>query len=102
MARRYDWTEGARPREDDDLDDASGEFGPDDLGLPDDDDDLEGTAVPCPHCRQEVHEDASWCRHCANFIAREVAPEGPRPWWLLLGVLACLYAVYHWFARAGH
>jgi hypothetical protein len=55
--------------------------------------------IPCPYCRREVHEDAQRCPYCEAYLSREDAPPGPKPWWLVLGVVACLYVVYHWTFR---
>ncbi len=52
--------------------------------------------VPCPYCRRPVHEDAPRCPHCERYISAEDAPAGPRPLWLVLGVLACLGVVAVW------
>jgi transposase-like protein len=52
--------------------------------------------VPCPYCGHEVHEDTPRCPHCQNYISREDAPPSRKPWWLVVGVAACLYAVYRW------
>jgi hypothetical protein len=52
--------------------------------------------VPCPYCHEEMLEDSPRCPHCGNYISREDALAGRRPWWLIIGVAACLYAVYRW------
>src|SRR5262249_53014304 len=59
--------------------------------------------VPCPHCREEIYEQAERCPHCESYISAEDAPEGEepqaptrKPWWVYVGVLACLYVVYRW------
>jgi hypothetical protein len=56
----------------------------------------EEPTVPCPYCREEIHEDSPRCPHCGNYVSQEDAPAGRRPWWLIIGVAACLYAVYRW------
>lgn len=61
-----------------------------------DDPDEEEPTVPCPHCRQEVHEDAQRCPHCELYITDEDAPPVRKPWWLIAGVIVCLYIVYLW------
>ena len=86
------------PRRTEHEDDWSDEFGPD----PDeefdgsDDDDEEEPTVPCPYCRKEIHEDSQHCPHCGNFISKEDTPPARKPWWLILGTLACLYVIYRW------
>lgn len=62
-----------------------------------DDEEMEPT-IPCPYCRREIHEDSQQCPHCGNYLSQEDAPLTRKPWWLILGVLACLYAVYRWIA----
>ncbi len=59
------------------------------------DDDSEPT-IPCPYCRKEIHEDSLRCPYCEQYISEEDAPPGRKPWWLVLGVIACLYVVYRW------
>jgi hypothetical protein len=63
----------------------------------DDDDDEDGEpTIPCPYCRHEIHEDSQRCPFCASYISTEDAPPSRKPWWMILGVAACLYAVYRW------
>jgi hypothetical protein len=67
----------------------------DDFAEPLDDEDDEPT-VPCPHCRREIYEDAERCPHCEQFISREDRPAERKPWWIVLGVIVCLYVVWRW------
>jgi uncharacterized paraquat-inducible protein A len=60
--------------------------------------DDEEPTISCPHCRAEVHEDAQRCPHCENYISEDDYPPSRKPWWLIVGVLLCLYAVYRWIA----
>jgi hypothetical protein len=63
------------------------------------DDDLDNDdepTIPCPHCREDIHEDAQRCPHCGQYISDEDAPAARKPWWIILGVIACLYLVYRW------
>jgi hypothetical protein len=55
--------------------------------------------VPCRYCRREIHEDSVRCPYCEQYLSAEdeVAP-ARKPWWLVLGVLVCLYLVYRWIA----
>jgi hypothetical protein len=64
----------------------------DDIG---DDEDEEAT-IPCPYCHRQIHEDSQRCPHCENYLSEEDAPPSRKPWWIILGVLAGLYAVYRW------
>jgi DNA-directed RNA polymerase subunit RPC12/RpoP len=66
----------------------------DDGDLPDEDEDE--PTVPCPYCRREIHEEAVRCPYCEHYISDEDAPPRRRPWWLVIGVVVCLYAVYRW------
>jgi hypothetical protein len=52
--------------------------------------------VPCPYCKREIHEDSQRCPHCGNYLSEEDAPPSRKPWWLILGVIVCLYLVYRW------
>ncbi len=56
----------------------------------------EEATIPCPYCRIPIHEESQRCPHCGNYISEEDSPPNRKPWWLILGVLACLYAVYRW------
>jgi hypothetical protein len=60
------------------------------------DDDFDEPTVPCPYCRREIHEDAERCPYCEQYLSAEDAPPKPKPWWLIAGVLACLYVIYRW------
>lgn len=60
------------------------------------DDEDEEPAIPCPYCRKEIHEESPQCPHCGNYLSDEDAPPARKPWWLIVGVLACLYAIYRW------
>ena len=74
--------------DDDDWDD---EFDDEDAFLSDDE-----PTVRCPYCGELVHEDAQRCPHCENYISEEDAPARKKPWWILAGVLVCLYMIYRW------
>lgn len=59
----------------------------------DDDDDA---TLPCPYCKSEIYEDAVQCPRCGQYISDEDAPAAAKPWWIIAGVLAALFAVYCW------
>ena len=61
-------------------------------------DDEEEATVACPYCREPIHEDSPRCPHCERYLSEEDAPPGRKPWWILVGALACLYAVFRWIA----
>ena len=53
--------------------------------------------VPCPHCGREIYDEAERCPYCESYISEEdTAQPARKPWWLLVGVALCLYAVYRW------
>jgi hypothetical protein len=52
--------------------------------------------VPCPYCGEEIYEDAVRCPGCGNYLSEEDRPAGRKPWWLIVGVLACLAAMLWW------
>jgi hypothetical protein len=84
------WSDPNDPRKDDParVDD------PEDADWPDDED--EDPTVPCPYCRREVYEDSERCPYCARYISKEDAPPERKPWWIIIGVVACLWVVYRW------
>ena len=60
------------------------------------DDDDESSTVTCPYCRREIHEDAQRCPYCEHYISDEDRPTERKPWWIVLGVIVCLYIVLRW------
>jgi hypothetical protein len=64
----------------------------------DDPDDGDEDTIPCPYCRQPIHEDSVRCPHCENYISEEDTP-ARKPWWLILGVVVCLLIVYMWIRQ---
>jgi predicted nucleic acid-binding Zn ribbon protein len=63
-----------------------------------DDDDEEEPTVPCPYCSALIHEEAQQCPECGEYISEEQRPAVRPPWWIVAGIVAALYAVYHWIA----
>jgi hypothetical protein len=74
------------------------EYGEDDDAFEAPEDDDEPT-VPCPYCRRQVLEDSPRCPYCENYISAEDAPSGAKPWWLIVGFLACALIVLLWIFR---
>ena len=67
----------------------------------DDDEELEdddSSTIACPYCRREIHEDSVRCPHCEQYLSDEDRPPPRKRWWIVLGVLLALYAVYRWIA----
>ncbi len=54
-------------------------------------DDDEAETVPCPHCGQDVYEDAERCPNCERYLSREDAPS-QRSWTFRIIVIICLIA----------
>jgi len=79
--------------EDFEMDDELEECDEDDEDCDDLDDE---STMPCPYCRREIHEDAQRCPYCEQYISVEDAPAGPKPWWIILGVILCLLLVLGW------
>ena len=59
-------------------------------------DDQEEATIACPYCQRQIHEDSPRCPHCEQYLSEEDAPPAHKPWWIIVGALLCLYAVYHW------
>jgi len=76
-----DWEDEAKLDEDNDVDALDHEEEP---------------TVSCPYCRERILEDAQGCPHCGTYISEEDRPSAPKSWWLLVGVVICLYLVYRW------
>ncbi|MBO0698241.1 MAG: hypothetical protein J2P46_07600 [Zavarzinella sp.] len=79
---------------------------PDDDGWePDDDEEWEpepeedDETAPCPHCQAPVYEGAEQCPACGRYLSEEDAPPSRKPWWIVLGAVLCLFAVYLWVMR---
>jgi hypothetical protein len=37
--------------------------------------------------------------YCERYLSKEDAPRPRKPWWIIVGVVACLCVVYLWNAR---
>jgi hypothetical protein len=74
-----------RLADDDDWDD-------DDWGEEDEDE----PTIPCPYCRRDIHEESQRCPYCENYISQEDTPSSGHSWWIVVGVVVCLFAVYRW------
>ena len=81
------WTDVEHDYDPDEVDD--GDYDSDE----DDDDDL---CIPCPFCGRRILEESERCPHCEHYLSKEDAPHERKPWWIWLGVIACLYVVYRW------
>jgi hypothetical protein len=62
-------------------------------------DDEDEPTIACPYCRKQIHEDSQRCPYCERYISKEDAPAARKPWWIVIGVALCLYAVYRWMLR---
>ena len=94
-----------RWRKDDDDDEFDPAFDNDDDQFDDDDEfdddlaenDREGNdEIPCPNCGKPVYEDAPRCPHCGQYTSDVDAPARMKPLWIVIGTLACLYAITRW------
>lgn len=80
-------------RDDDFADD---DFDDDDHSGFDTSGDDQDTTLPCPHCGEDVYDDAEQCPQCGRYLSREEAPTGSRSWWIVIGVAVCLVIVILW------
>jgi hypothetical protein len=85
-----------RVSEEDDWDDEDVRDGDDEYET--DSFDNDEPTVPCPNCQREIHEDSPCCPHCGSYVSREDQPPASKPWWIIIGTLACLYVIYRWIA----
>jgi zinc-ribbon domain len=83
---------------DDDWDEPDDGWEPDDDEWQPDAQDEDETA-PCPHCQAPVYEGAEQCPACGIYLSEEDAPPSRKPWWLVLGAVLGLFAVYLWVIR---
>jgi hypothetical protein len=83
------------PDDEDDWDDDIEADEGDDYDVSDDEDE---PTIPCPYCHRPIHEEAERCPHCEQYVSQEDAPPARKPWWILVGVAAGLYAVYRLIA----
>jgi hypothetical protein len=79
--------------EDDDFDEED-DFEEDDFEGGEDDD--EEPTVACPYCGREIHEDAQRCPYCEKYISAEDSSGPRKPWWIIVGVIVCLYVMLRW------
>ena len=59
----------------------------------------EGATIECPHCQEEIYDESVRCPHCGQYLSQEDAPRRRAPWWIWVGVAACLYVVYRWLTN---
>jgi hypothetical protein len=84
--------------EEDESWDDDAQSGDDDAYFDDDETDDDSETIPCPYCHRPIHEDSERCPHCEQYISSVDAPSR-KPWWMVVGVIVCLYLVYRWFVR---
>ena len=80
-----DWWKRGRSA-DDDLDDENEE------------DDADGeTTIPCPHCGEDVFDNAEQCPACGMWLVADRRPLTGRPrWFVVLGVVVALLTIATW------
>jgi hypothetical protein len=75
----------------------------DDEGWDADPSDAEGDedepTIPCPCCRREIHEESPRCPYCGHYISEEDVSAGRKPWWIVIGILLGLLAIWTWIAQ---
>lgn len=87
MPRRVDGDDWSDDDYDWDDSDDDGENGPDED---------EEASIPCPYCSRQIHEDSPCCPYCGKYISEEDSPPSRKPWWIIIGVVLCLYVIYRW------
>ena len=60
------------------------------------DEDDDHDTIPCPHCRESIHEDAERCPYCEQYLSDEDAPAKPKPLWIVAAAVICLVLVLFW------
>ena len=61
--------------------------------FPEPDDDGDDDVDVCPNCRAMIQADSPRCPVCGEYVS---AGSGPMPWWMYVGVLACLAMALAW------
>jgi hypothetical protein len=58
----------------------------------------ETPTVACPHCGQEIYDDADRCVHCGQWVVKRLGGPGPgrRGAWWLLGLIGAGLALLLW------
>lgn len=79
-----DWEDDFESEDEDEFDPAEGE---------------EDSTVACPYCRRQIHEESERCPYCEHYISEEDAPPGRRPWWIIIGFIACAVVIYMWIVN---
>ena len=64
-----------------------------DYSLRDEDD---GDTIACPHCGQDVFDDAEQCPNCGMYLSEEDAPARRWPWWMWVGLAGALFVAWRW------
>jgi predicted RNA-binding Zn-ribbon protein involved in translation (DUF1610 family) len=57
--------------------------------------DEDHVTIECPECGESVFDDAERCPHCENYIVTDRGNASPKPLWITLTVLLCIYAMLH-------
>ncbi|HYO23423.1 MAG TPA: hypothetical protein VEQ85_00580 [Lacipirellulaceae bacterium] len=57
--------------------------------------DDDSSVVDCPQCGRGVYEDAPYCPYC-DCDLEDHAARPRRRWWVILGLMACVYILYRW------
>jgi hypothetical protein len=52
--------------------------------------------IACPHCGEDVYDDAEQCPACGQYQSLEDEPARAKPWWIVIGVAICLVIVILW------
>ncbi len=52
--------------------------------------------IPCPHCREQIHEDSPRCPHCEQYLSEEDSPTARKPLWIIIGFILCFIVAYFW------
>ena len=60
--------------------------------------DNDDDTIPCPYCKRPIYEDAQRCPYCEHYLSEEDAPPARKPWWVIVGVVLCLYVIYRWIS----
>lgn len=64
-----------------------------DWGADADNGDAEEPTIPCPYCREMIHEDSQRCPECGKYLSEEDQTQTSYPGWVIATALILLLII---------